>query len=59
MRDRFESDYLSAKYYSHAGRCEKKRAWIAADHKILIMVYYILRTALPDKELGKDYLKRQ
>jgi hypothetical protein len=50
MRDRFESDYLSAKYYSHAGRCEKKRAWIAADHKILIMVYYILRTALPDNE---------
>jgi hypothetical protein len=50
--------YLSAKYYSLVGRRGKKRALIAVGHKILIMVYYILKTDMPYKELGKDYLSR-
>ena len=50
---------LSTKYYSLVGRRGKKRALIAVGHKILIMVYYILKTGMPCKELGKDYLSRR
>lgn len=31
---------------------------IAVGHKILIIVYYILKTGMPYKELGKNYLSR-
>ena len=48
--------YLSAKYYSLVGRRGKKRALIAVGHKILIMAYQILKTGIPYKELGHDYL---
>ena len=54
-----KNTYLSAKYYSLVGRRGKKRALIAVGHKILIMVYYILKTGMPYKELGKDYLSRR
>ena len=54
-----KNTYLSAKYYSLVGRRGKKRALIAVGHKILIMVYYILKTGMPYKELGKDYLNRR
>jgi transposase len=51
----------------HISQCEvlqscrktrKKRALIAVGHKILIIVYYILKTGMPYKELGKNYLSR-
>lgn len=48
--------YLCAKYYSLIGRRGKKRALVAVGHKILIMVYHILKTGVPYKELGHDYL---
>ena len=51
--------YLSAKYYSLVGRRGKKRALIAVGHKILIMAYQILKTGIPYKELGHDYLNRR
>lgn len=51
--------YLSAKYYSLVGRRGKKRALIAVGHKILIMAYQILKTGIPYKELGHDYLSRR
>jgi hypothetical protein len=51
--------YLSAKYYSLVGRRGKKRALIAVGHKILIMAYQILKTGIPYKELGYDYLNRR
>jgi transposase len=54
-----KNTYLNAKYYSLVGRRGKKRALIAVGHKILIMVYYILKTGMPYKELGKDYLNRR
>ena len=54
-----ENTYLSAKYYSLVGRRGKKRALIAVGHKILIMVYDILKTGMPHKELCKDYLSQR
>ena len=50
---------LSAKYHSLVGRRGKKRALIAVGHKILIMAYHILKTGIPYKELGNDYLNRR
>ena len=32
---------------------------IAVGHKILIMAYQILKTGIPYKELGHDYLSRR
>jgi transposase len=54
-----KNTYLNAKYHSLVGRRGKKRALIAVGHKILIMAYYILKTRMPYKELGKDYLSRR
>jgi transposase len=56
---RTKETYLSAKYYSLVGRRGKKRALIAVGHKILIMAYHILKTGMPYRELGKDYLSRR
>jgi hypothetical protein len=51
-----KNNYLSSKYHSLVGRRGKKRALIAVGHKILIMAYHILKTGIPYKEHGKDYL---
>ena len=56
---KMKNTYLSAKYYSLVGRRGKKRALIAVGHKILIMAYQILKTGIPYKELGHDYLSRR
>ena len=56
---RTKDTYLNAKYHSLVGRRGKKRALIAVGHKILIMAYYILKTGMPYKELGNDYLSRR
>jgi hypothetical protein len=56
---RTKNTYLSAKYHSLVGRRGKKRALIAVGHKILIMAYYIIKTGMPYKELGGDYLNRR
>jgi hypothetical protein len=54
-----KNNYLSSKYHSLVGRRGKKRALIAVGHKILIMAYHILKTGIPYKELGNDYLNRR
>ena len=51
-----KNNYLSSKYHSLVGRRGKKRALIAVGHKVLIMAYHILKTGIPYKEHGKDYL---
>ena len=56
---RTKNTYLHAKYYSLVGRRGKKRALVAAGHKILIMSYYIMKYKQPYKELGVDYLDKR
>lgn len=51
-----KDSYLRAKYYSLIGRRGKKRALVAVGHKILVMAYHILKTGIPYKELGHNYL---
>jgi hypothetical protein len=51
-----KNNYLSSKYHRLVGRRGKKRELIAVGHKILIMAYHILKTGIPYKEHGKDYL---
>lgn len=40
------------------GRRGKKKALIAVGHKILIMIYNIIKYKVPYKELGINYLDR-
>ena len=54
-----KNNYLSSKYHRLVGRRGKKRELIAVGHKILIMAYHILKTGIPYKELGNDYLNRR
>ena len=55
---RTKGTYLKAKYHSLIGRRGKKRALIAVGHKILIIVYHILKFKVEYKELGMDYLDK-
>ena len=54
---RTENTYLGAKYNSLVDRRGKKRALIAVAHKILQIVYFIIKDKQPYKELGGNYLE--
>lgn len=56
---RTKNTFLRDKYYRLAGRRGKKKAAIAIGHKILVMVYYILKNKVGYKELGADYLDKR
>lgn len=56
---RTKNCYLKAKYHSLVGRRGKKRALIAVGHKMLVMIYHILKHKIPYKERGIDYLDKR
>lgn len=41
-----------------AARKGKKRAIVAVGHTILVIVYHVLKTKQPYRELGADYWER-
>ena len=49
---------MAAKYRSLSRRKERKRALVALGHKILIIIYNVLKYKLPYRELGGDFLDR-
>jgi transposase len=50
--------YLAAKYRSLSRRKGRKRALVALGHKILTIIYHVLKYKLPYRELGGDFLDR-
>ena len=50
-----KDNYLSAFYHRVARRRGKKKAILAVAHKVLVIIYHILRTKKPYAELGPDY----
>jgi transposase len=53
-----KATYLSARFRRLAARKGKKRAIVAVAHSILIILYHVLKTKQPYRELGADYLDR-
>ncbi len=47
--------YLSAFYHRVARRRGKKRAILAVAHKLLVIIYHVLKTKKPYNELGEAY----
>lgn len=56
---RTKGTYLSEKYHSLVGRRGKKRALVAVGHKILVIVYHILKEKIGYKELATEHLKKR
>lgn len=52
---RAKETYLSAQYHRIAARRGSKRAAVAVGHSILVIVYHILKSRQPYKELGANY----
>jgi len=53
-----KATYLSARFRRLAARKGEKRAIVAVAHSILIILYHVLKTKQPYRELGADYLDR-
>jgi transposase len=49
---------LSAFYHRVARRRGKKRAILAVAHKLLVIIYHVLKTKKPYTELGADYFDK-
>ena len=54
-----KDNYLSAFYHRMARRHGKQKAITALAHKVLVIVYHILRTKKPYSDLGTDYFDQQ
>jgi transposase len=52
---RMKDNYLSAFYHRVAKRRGKKRAILAVAHKLLIIIYHMLKENKPYQDLGGDY----
>jgi transposase len=52
---RMKDNYLSAFYHRIARRRGKKRAIVAVAHKILVIIYHMLKNNKPYEDLGGDY----
>ncbi len=52
---RGKDNYLSAYYHRQARRLGKKRAILAVAHKLLVIIYHVLKSGKPYEELGADY----
>jgi hypothetical protein len=50
--------YLSAYYHRIAHRRGKKRAILAVAHKLLIIIYHVLKPKKPYPALGEDYFEQ-
>lgn len=51
--------YLSAFYHRIARRRGKKKAIVALEHKLLIIIYHVLLTNKPYHDLGADYFDQR
>jgi transposase len=56
---RTKDSALSALYHNIARRRGKKRALIAAGHRILIEIYRVLRTGKPYQDVGADIINER
>jgi len=56
---RMRGTALAARYRRIAGRRGAKRAIMAVAHRLLIIVYQVIASREPYRELGADYLDRQ
>jgi transposase len=56
---RSRDTYLGALYHRLVGRIGKKRAAVAVARKLLVIIYHILTTHQPYRELGADYQVRR
>ena len=54
-----KDNYLSAFYHRMARRHGKQKAITALAHKVLVIVYHILRTKKPYSDLGADYFTQR
>lgn len=52
-------NYLSAFYHRMVRRLGKKKAITALAHKVLVIIYHILRTKKPYTDLGADYFDQK
>jgi transposase len=50
--------YLAAHYHRLARRCGKHKAIVAVAHKLLTIVYHLLRERRPYEDLGQEYFER-
>jgi transposase len=55
---RTKASYFSAQYHRLARRRGKERAAMAVAHSLIVVIYHVLRTGQPYKELGVDYFNR-
>ncbi|PIP48035.1 MAG: IS110 family transposase [Chloroflexi bacterium CG23_combo_of_CG06-09_8_20_14_all_45_10] len=55
---RTKNTYLSARYHRIAARRGKKRAIMALGHKILVIVYHVLKQGRSYLDLGSDYFDK-
>src|SRR3989454_7092692 len=54
-----KDNYLSAFYHRMASLHGKQKAITALAHKVLVILYHILRTKKPSSDLGADYFDQQ
>jgi transposase len=50
-----KNNYLAALYHRIARRRGKQKAILAVAHKVLVIIYHLLRTKKPYTDLGADY----
>jgi hypothetical protein len=55
---RKRGSYLKDKFFRLKARRGFRRAWIAMAHKILVIVYHMLKSGRPYQDLGDAYLDR-
>lgn len=53
-----KNSYFRAQYRRLVGRRGKKRALVAVAHSLLIVIYHVLQTGQPYKDLGLDYFDK-
>src|SRR6266700_4497170 len=56
---RTKGTYLSAFYHRIARRRGKKKAIVAQEHKLLVIIYHVLLTKKPYSDLGADYFDQR
>lgn len=54
-----KNTYLAAQFRRLARRLGKKKALVAVGHSILVIVYHVLSSRTPYKELGANYFDLQ
>ena len=55
---RTKNSYLGALYHRQAARRGKKRALIAVGHTLLVIIYHMLKSDVPYKDLGPDFFDK-